>query len=100
MTAAQLGLSPEPVDSLKEEAEQRELNRQRMLKRVNTHWISEVLDHSLYNKTLASLSFASIDASKECFPAKITDLYDEAEEGLLILGELGIGKTLVLLELT
>src|SRR5215470_12830770 len=62
MTAAQLGLSPERADTPKGEAEQRDANRQRMLRRVSTHWMSEVLDHSLYNKTLAHLSFASIDA--------------------------------------
>ncbi|GCE23262.1 helix-turn-helix domain-containing protein [Dictyobacter kobayashii] len=90
-------------------------NRYRMLKRVQTRWITGVLDH------IASHSLISLDlqirsdavaklwntdiledhpAPPEVTSKCIAEVYDEADRELLILGEPGSGKTTLLLELT
>ncbi|HEY4035307.1 MAG TPA: helix-turn-helix domain-containing protein [Ktedonobacteraceae bacterium] len=91
-------------------------NRQRMLRRVRFYWITGVLERSLYHATLITLGLqeqpgaieppwrlavAELDLPPRPLPAgtRITQVYDEADGELLILGEPGAGKTSLLLEL-
>ncbi|MBV9258983.1 MAG: TIR domain-containing protein [Ktedonobacteraceae bacterium] len=91
-------------------------NRQRFLKRVRTTWITDLLEHSLFNATLMELDLHDLsDATTSPWhllvqetqqaprplPAgtHIIEVYDEADGELLILGEPGAGKTTLLLEL-
>ena len=92
------------------------LNRQRLLEKVNVIWITGVLQQSLYGAALISLGFREqpeiisnpwrltiqeTDQPSHLTPAgtHITQVYDEADGELLILGEPGAGKTTLLLEL-
>ncbi|WP_338248793.1 NACHT domain-containing protein [Dictyobacter halimunensis] len=91
-------------------------NRLHLLKRVRRFWITDVLEHSLHHATLIELGLQTRpDAlinpwhllqesaqAKRTLPAhtSITQVYDEADGALLILGEPGAGKTTLLLELT
>ncbi|GHO83567.1 NACHT domain-containing protein [Dictyobacter formicarum] len=91
-------------------------NRLHLLKRVRRFWITDVLEHSLHHSTLIELGLQTRpDAlinpwhllqesaqAKRTLPAQtsITQVYDEADGALLILGEPGAGKTTLLLELT
>jgi hypothetical protein len=94
-----------------------ERNRLRFLKRVRVTWISGVLERSLYNDTLITLGLHEQPAAvanpwhllvqETDGPAhpmqdgtRITQVYDDADGALLILGEPGAGKTTLLLELT
>jgi transcriptional regulator with XRE-family HTH domain/DNA polymerase III delta prime subunit len=91
-------------------------NRQRMLRRVCTIWIEGVLSHSLHQEVLIALGlqeqpdalanpwrFAVQETSLPPRPlpsgTSITQVYDDAHGELLILGEPGVGKTTLLLEL-
>ncbi len=91
-------------------------NRERMLDRVYRKWIVEYLEDDLrYDEELIhlplrklstgrwDLAIQRLDAPAQPLPAdtRITEVYDQALEGeLLILGDPGIGKTTLLLELT
>lgn len=91
-------------------------NRQRMLKRVYATWIAGVLKQSLHGAALMVLGLEEkadvldnpwrlllqeMDRPAQPLPegTRITQVYNEAEGGLLILGEPGAGKTTLLLEL-
>ena len=91
-------------------------NRQRMLKRVHTTWIAGVLEQSLHGAALMALGLEEktdvldnpwrlllqeVDRPTQPLPTgtRITEVYNETESGLLILGEPGAGKTTLLLEL-
>ncbi len=91
-------------------------NRLRLLRRVRTFWIEGVLEHSLHGAALMPLGLqAQPDAvanpwylvlqSPETAPhplpagTHITQVYDDADGELLILGAPGAGKTTLLLEL-
>ncbi len=91
-------------------------NRQRMLERVQITWITGVLEHSLHDAALIALGLREepevlanpwrlvvqeIDHLAQPLPpgTKITEVYDDADGALLILGEPGAGKTTLLLEL-
>lgn len=125
MTAAQLGLEQNSPQQLSQEEVQlavkraeQDPNRRRMLKRVRTRWISGVLDHSLspYQGTPIHLRLRECpdvvinpwaplvqesNLPSHALPPEthITDIYDQADGNLLILGEPGAGKTTLLLEL-
>ena len=90
--------------------------RQRLLKRVRTRWIQDVLEQSLHHVALITLGLhEQPDALENPWrlmvqeterPARplpsgtpIAQVYDEAEGALLILGEPGSGKTTLLLQL-
>jgi hypothetical protein len=92
-------------------------NRSRMLEKVRASWITEYLDQSLqqigsiklgieYFPAAQSVPWATIthsaDNARDLVPetTSITDLFDQADGALLILGIAGVGKTTVLLELT
>lgn len=97
--------------------ERAENDRQRMLKRVQSYWISSVF-HPVSNALLMTLTLqmrpnAISRPGRTQIPVlhhdswgrmppgtKITDIYEEADGALLILGEPGAGKTTLLLELT
>jgi DNA polymerase III delta prime subunit len=91
-------------------------NRERMLERVRTIWITGMLEHSLHGRALITLGLSEeskvlanpwrlvvqeVDHPKQPLPAgtRITEVYDESGGSLLILGEPGSGKTTLLLEL-
>jgi len=91
-------------------------NRQRMLKRVHSRWITGVLDHSLSRATLITLALQEqpgavtnpwhFAVQESNLPLRalpvgtlVTNAYDDADGELLILGEPGAGKTTLLLEL-
>jgi serine/threonine protein kinase len=91
-------------------------NRQRLLRRVRSFWIEGVLSHSLHGAALLALGLeAQPDAvanpwyliieqpetAPRPLPAgtRITEIYDETDGELLILGAPGSGKTTLLLEL-
>jgi len=91
-------------------------NRARMLKRVRDFWIKGFLEHSLHNAALIALGLHEQPSAVENpwrlmiqeselperpLPAgtRITQVYDDADGELLILGEPGSGKTTLLLEL-
>ncbi|MBV9615561.1 MAG: helix-turn-helix domain-containing protein [Ktedonobacteraceae bacterium] len=92
-------------------------NRQRMLKKMYTFWINGLLEQSLHGANFVPLDLegqrdAVIDPwtltlqQPEVVPRPlstnmhISQVYDEADGELLILGEPGSGKTTLLLELT
>jgi transcriptional regulator with XRE-family HTH domain len=92
-------------------------DRERLLRRVRSHWIEGVLDHSLHGAALIALELQKRPESvvypwdavlpqpkttPYLFPsgARIIDVYDAADGELLILGDPGAGKTTLLLELT
>ena len=103
--------------------EERDLhNRQVMLQRVKTYWLVGVLQESLHGAELIDLSMTyrtNAVASRvtadwhqpdnllpdELFDTPlplgtiITEVYDEADGTLLIMGEPGAGKTTILLQL-
>jgi DNA polymerase III delta prime subunit len=86
------------------------------MRRVDTCWISGVLDHSLSQGTLIHLyvreqpdavfnpwaqAFQELNLLPEPLAQRtpITQVYDEADGAFLLLGEPGAGKTTLLLEL-
>lgn len=92
-------------------------NRIYFLKCVRSRWITDVLEHSLYNASLLTLGLheqsdavknpwhlvvQETDQSERPLPAgtRIIQIFDEADCNLLILGAPGAGKTTLLLELT
>jgi hypothetical protein len=92
-------------------------NRKRLLRRVQSFWITGVLDHSLHGAALIALGLQKqpeavahpwhlvFQQPKEgsrllSTGTRITEVYDTADEELLILGAPGAGKTTLLLELT
>ena len=105
-----LGSSRRPVANRGDE------NRQRMLGRVRSSWITGVLEHSLSHATLIVLGLreqpdalenpwrlmvAESNLPPRPLPTgtRMTQVYDESGGELLILGEPGAGKTTLLLEL-
>ncbi len=104
-------LPPSPVSALQLQ------NRTRLLERVRSFWITGVLEQSLHGAALLALGLQEqpnavanpwrlimqeAERTSILLPAgtRITDVYDEAQGELLILGEPGAGKTTLLLELT
>ncbi len=94
----------------------RSSNRQRLLAKVRAFWITGVLEHSLHGAALITLGLhkqpeavanpwrlvlQQPDMIPQRLPSgtRITQVYDDAEGELLILGEPGSGKTTLLLEL-
>jgi hypothetical protein len=92
-------------------------NRERLLKRVRSFWIEGVLNQSLHHTTLLTLQLneqpeavanpwklvlQEANLPSQPLPAgtRISQVYDHADGELLILGDPGIGKTTLLLELT
>lgn len=92
-------------------------NRQAMLEKVRATWIAGVLDPSLYKETLITLGLhARSDAvtrpidvlvqrphhADRVLPLDrpISQVYDDLNGAMLILGAPGAGKTTLLLELT
>lgn len=95
---------------------QMDKNRQRMLLRVRSLWITGVLEGSLYraarivlrlreqpdaieNPWRLAVQEASLPPRSLPASTRILHVYDEADGELLILGEPGAGKTTLLLEL-
>ena len=91
-------------------------NRQRLLRRVRSFWITGVLEHSLHGAALLALGLQAqpdvvanpwhlVVQHPETTPrplppgTRITQVYDAADGELLILGAPGSGKTTLLLEL-
>src|SRR5581483_1320225 len=91
-------------------------NRQRLLKRVRTVWIEGLLEQSLHHATWIDLHLQKhphglespwrlmvqeLDRGPRPLPpgTSILQVFDEADEELLILGEPGSGKTTLLLYL-
>lgn len=91
-------------------------NRQAMLRRVKSFWISGVLEKSLHGLALLDLGMveqpavvenplnmvlATLEQAQQAVPpgTPILDLFDRTGRSLLILGEPGSGKTTLLLEL-
>lgn len=102
--------------TLPERLEPGERNRQAMLEKVRAMWIAGVLDQSLYQATLITLGLhARSDAvtrpmdvlvQRPQQPGRtlsldkpISEVYDDLNQALLILGAPGAGKTTLLLEL-
>ncbi len=92
-------------------------NRQRLLKRVRTIWIEGLLEQSLHQAVWIDLHLQKqpdalenpwrlmvqeLDRKPRPLPpgTSIAQVFDEADEELLILGEAGSGKTTLLLYLT
>jgi len=105
-----LQVEPRPLSMLERR------NRQRFLDKVQTFWITGVLEHSLHGMARIALSLAALPDAVEhpwrlvfaqpdrpplLFEAGTTmsQVYDRACGELLILGEPGAGKTTLLLEL-
>ena len=91
-------------------------NRQRLLKRVRAFWIQGMLEQSLHQAAIIALGLQEqpdalanpwslivqeTERTARLLPAgtRITQVYDESDGALLILGEPGSGKTTLLLEL-
>jgi serine/threonine protein kinase len=91
-------------------------NRQALLRKVSSFWIEGVLNHSLHGAALMTLGLETQpdavanpwhlvlqhpDATPHLLPTgtRITQVYDDAQGDLLILGAPGAGKTTLLLEL-
>jgi len=91
-------------------------DRQIIIARVRATWITGVLEQSLHGAALIALGLRDQpdvlanplrlvleekDQSAQMLPVgtRITQVYDKAPSGLLILGEPGSGKTTMLLEL-
>ena len=98
-------------------SEPKDPNRRRMLERVRSTWIKGVLEQSLHGAALIALGLREqpdvlanpwrlvvqeVGQTAHALPrgTPITQVYDDAEGALLILGEPGAGKTTLLLELT
>lgn len=94
----------------------RNSNRERLLAKVHAFWIKGVLEHSLHGAALMTVGLCEQpeavanpwrlvlqqpDLAPQRLPSgtHITQVYDDAEGELLILGEPGSGKTTLLLEL-
>jgi hypothetical protein len=92
-------------------------NRQRLLKQVRAIWIEGLLEQSLHQAVWVDLHLQKqpdalenpwrlmvqeLDSKPRPLPpgTSITQVFDEADEELLILGEAGSGKTTLLLYLT
>lgn len=92
-------------------------NRERLLKRVRTIWIEGLLEQSLHHAVWIDLHLQKqpdavdnpwrlmvqeLDRAPRPLPpgTSIIQVFDEADEELLILGEPGAGKTTLLLYLT
>jgi WD40 repeat protein len=92
-------------------------NRQQLLAKVRTFWIGGVLEHSLHGAVLIALGLSEQPSAvnnpwKLLFQqsgqvslplpdgTRVTQVYDDADGELLIIGEPGSGKTTLLLELT
>ncbi|HEY7416750.1 MAG TPA: helix-turn-helix domain-containing protein, partial [Ktedonobacteraceae bacterium] len=92
-------------------------NRQRMLDKMYSFWVKGVLEQSLYGDDLVALSFTEqrdavadpwaltfqqpqVESGRVTANMHISQIYDEVDGELLILGEPGSGKTTLLLELT
>ena len=92
-------------------------NRQRMLDKMYSFWVKGVLEQSLYGSDLVALSFTEqrdavadpwaltfqqpqVESGRLSTDMHISQVYDEVDGELLILGEPGSGKTTLLLELT
>jgi hypothetical protein len=92
-------------------------NRQALLRKVHSFWIEGVLSHSLHGAALMTLGLETqpdavanpwhlVLQHPDTLPlplptgTRITQVYDDAEGELLILGAPGAGKTTLLLELT
>jgi len=109
----------QPSTVLRDRDEQK--NREHMLRRVYSIWIEGggrgVLEHSLHRAVLIALGLQEqpdalenpwrmimqeMEQSPRPLPdgTRITQVYDEADGELLILGAPGAGKTTLLLELT
>lgn len=93
------------------------MSRVRMIKRVRDFWVKGVLEKSLVNAALITPDLheqkdavvnpwkqvlqESVQSVKILLPGThIVQVYDDGEGDLLILGEPGSGKTILLLELT
>ncbi len=93
-----------------------QMNRERLLRRVRSFWITGVFQHSLHGAALMTLGLEAQpdavanpwhlvmqhpDTTPHPLPAgtRITQVYDAADGELLILGAPGSGKTTLLLEL-
>jgi hypothetical protein len=91
-------------------------NQLRLLRRVQATWVEGVLEQSLHQAAMIRLNLQErpdaltnpwqmqvqeTHLAPQTLPAdtSITQIYDEADGGLLILGEPGSGKTTMLLEL-
>src|SRR5215216_1399062 len=98
-------------------APQEQLNRSRMLDRVETFWVKGVLEQSLYQVARIELGFEHAPAQishpwetviqqanqrNETIPPgkSVVAVFDDLLGELLILGAPGAGKTTMLLELT
>ncbi len=122
-TEAQLGLdnflkeATPASPPLLERPIQGEENRKMMIRRVQALWISGALDHSLAPGTLIHLYVqeqtdavlnpwaefvqeSNLPPQTQPLGIHITQIYDNADEAFLLLGEPGAGKTTLLLELT
>ncbi|GAC1701672.1 MAG: hypothetical protein PVS3B3_29280 [Ktedonobacteraceae bacterium] len=92
-------------------------NRQRLLAKVRSYWITGLLEQSLYGAGLIALGLqkqaeavvnpwrlvlqqSGLTPQRLPVGTHITEAYDDADGALLILGEPGSGKTTLLLELT
>jgi transcriptional regulator with XRE-family HTH domain len=92
-------------------------NRQRMLNKMYSFWVKGVLEQSLYGGELVELHFTEqrdavadpwaltfqqpqVESGRLTSDMLISQVYDEVDGELLILGEPGSGKTTLLLELT
>jgi transcriptional regulator with XRE-family HTH domain len=117
-TPQESGESETDLEEQKEDASTppSEPNRQRMLKRVRFIWIKGLLEDSLHGAALITLGLheqpdalanpwrltvQELDHAPRPLPpgTRITQVYDDADGELLILGEPGVGKTTLLLEL-
>jgi hypothetical protein len=87
----------------------KDFNRHRLLAKVHAFWITGVLEHSLYGADLIKLGLQEqsinpcedVDHPISSLPCgmHITQIYDQVEGELLILGAPGSGKTTLLLQL-
>jgi hypothetical protein len=92
-------------------------NRERLIKRVRATWIEGLLEHSLHHATWLDLGLQEqpdaldnpwdvlvqeMDTAPRPLPpgTSIVQVYDQADGRLLILGQPGMGKTTLLLQLT
>ncbi len=107
---------PAPMDSVQPFVLTQRIRKQ-LLRRVESLWIKGVLNHSLHGAALIALRLQEQPEAvarpwhlmlqrpelyERLLPAgtSITEVYERADEELLILGAPGAGKTTLLLELT